>query len=170
MADQEQEQNRSEQATPFKLKEARDRGVVAKSMEMNTVLVSLAFVALLFGGGRSLFERQLRLDAALLSQAHRPGLSEETAVAWLSAVLVETMWLLAPVFAVCVVAGVAASLMQTGPVFSFEPLKPDFDRVNPASGLKRLFSMRLVFEAVKSVLKLGLFGAAIYLLLDGLMP
>jgi flagellar biosynthetic protein FlhB len=170
MADQEQEQNRNEQATPFKLKEARDRGVVAKSTEMNTVLVTLAFVALLFSGGPALFARQLRLDAALLSHAHLPGLSEEVAVAWLSGLLIETLWLLAPLFAVIMVAGVLASLLQTGPVFSFVPLKPDFDRINPASGLKRVFSMRLVFEAVKSVLKLALFGAAIYLLLDGLMP
>src|SRR5918992_2662059 len=170
MAEREPEQNRNEPATPFKLKEARDRGIVTKSMELNTVLVTLAFVGLLFAGGRALFERQLRLDAALFSQAHLPGFSEAVAAAWLSQVLVETLWLLAPVFAVVLIAGVLASLLQTGPVFSFEPLKPDFDRINPASGFKRLFSMKLLFEAVKNVLKLGLFGYAIYALIDGLMP
>jgi flagellar biosynthesis protein FlhB len=170
MADQEQEQNRNDPATPFKLAEARRRGVVAKSAELNTALVILAFVALLFGGGRALFERQLRLDAALLSQAHLPGFSESVALGWLSAALMDTLALLAPVFLAVVAAGVLASLLQTGPVFSFEPLKPDFDRINPASGLKRIFSMRLVFEAVKNTLKLGLFGYAIYALLEGLMP
>jgi flagellar biosynthetic protein FlhB len=170
MAEPEQEQNRSEQATPFKLKEARERGMVVKSTELNTVLVTLAFIGLLAAGGRALFERQLRLDAALLSQAHQPGFSEASALPWLSGVLMETLALLAPVFAVIVIAGVLASLLQTGPVFSFEPLKPDFDRVNPASGLKRLFTLRLAFEAVKNVIKLGLLGYAIYALLDGLMP
>jgi flagellar biosynthetic protein FlhB len=170
MADREPEQNRSEQATPFKLKEARNRGVVAKSAELNTVLVTLAFVALLFAGGRSLFERQLRLDAALLSQAHQPGFSEALASVWLGGVLTETLALLAPFFAVIVVAGVFASLVQTGPVFSFQPLKPDFDRINPASGLKRLFSTRLLFEALKNLIKLGLFAYAIYAILSSLMP
>jgi flagellar biosynthetic protein FlhB len=71
---------------------------------------------------------------------------------------------------VIVVAGIFASLVQTGPVFSFEPLKPDFDRINPASGLKRLFSTRLLFEALKNLIKLGLFATAIYAILDSLMP
>ncbi len=170
MADQEQEQNRNDPATPFKLKEAHDRGVVAKSTELNTAFITLAFLGLLFASGRTLFERQLRLDAALLSQAHQPGFSESVALAWLSGVLMETLALLAPVFIVVLIAGVLASLLQTGPVFSFQPLKPDFDRINPASGFKRLLSMRLVFEAVKNLIKLGLFGYAIYALLDGLMP
>src|SRR6266853_75601 len=147
MADQEQEQNRGEQATPFKLKEARDRGMVAKSQELNSVMVILAFVALLFASGRGLLERQLRLDAALLSQAHQLVFSESAVSGWLSAALLDTLGLLVPVFALIAAAGVLASLLQTGPVFSFEPLKPDFDRINPVAGLKRLLSTRLLFEA-----------------------
>jgi flagellar biosynthesis protein FlhB len=170
MADREQEQNRSEQATPFKLQEARNRGVVAKSIELNAVLATFAFVGLLALAGQGLFERQLRLDAALLSQAHQLAFSESAATAWLSAALLETLALLAPVFALLIVAGVGASLMQTGPVFSFEPLKPDFDRINPAAGLKRLFSARLLFEAVKSLFKLALFGYALYAIIDGMLP
>src|SRR5882724_9218413 len=106
MADQEQEQNRGEQATPFKLKEARDRGMVAKSMELTSVAVILAFVALLFASGRGLLERQLRLDAALLSQAHQLSFSESAVTGWLSAALTETLSLLMPVFLLIVVAGV----------------------------------------------------------------
>ena len=170
MAEREQEQNRSEQATPFKLQEARNRGVVAKSIELNAVLATLAFVCLLSLAGPGLFERQLRLDAALFSQAHRLAFSESALITWLTAALFETLALLVPVFALLIVAGVGASLMQTGPVFSFEPLKPDFDRINPASGLKRIFSMRLVFEAAKSVFKLGLFGYALYVIIDGMLP
>jgi flagellar biosynthetic protein FlhB len=74
------------------------------------------------------------------------------------------------VFGLLIVAGVGASLMQTGPVFSFEPLKPDFDRINPAAGLKRLFSARLLFEAAKSLVKLGVFGYALYAIIDSLLP
>lgn len=165
-----QEQNRSEQATPFKLDEARKRGLVAKSVEMNAVAGTLAFAALLALAGRGLFERQMRLDAALLSQAHMLVLSESAAVHWLSASLLESIMLLAPLFAVLLVVGVAASLLQTGLVFSFEPLKPDFSRINPATGLKRLFSTRLLFEAVKNLLKLAVFGYALYAILADLVP
>ena len=170
MAEREQEQNRTEQATPFKLKDARDRGLVAKSTELNSALVTLAFVALLYVFGRGLLERQLRLDAALLSQAHRLGFSESAATLWLTAALADTFNLLAPVFGVVIVAGVLVSLLQTGPVFSFQPLKPEVDRINPISGLKRLFSMRLVFEALKGLIKLALVGYALFSILEGLVP
>jgi flagellar biosynthetic protein FlhB len=170
MADHDQEQNRSEQATPFKLKEARDRGMVAKSAELNSFVVTLAFVALLYGYGRGMLERLLRLDAGLLSQAHRLDFSEAALGTWLPAALLDTLGLLLPVFGVLVAAGVIASLAQTGPVFTFEPLKPDLDRVNPVAGLKRLFSMRLVFESAKNLVKLALLGYALFSHNQGLVP
>jgi flagellar biosynthetic protein FlhB len=170
MAEHEQEQNRTEQPTPFKLKEARSRGMVAKSVELTSVLVLFAFIGLLYAAGPALWERQLRLDAALLSQAHRLGFSEAAATAWLSGVLMDTLGLLAPVFLVLVVAGILAVLVQTGPVFSFEPLKPQFDRINPASGLQRLLTPRLLFEAAKNLIKLALFGYALYAIIDSLLP
>lgn len=170
MAEREPEQNRSEPATPFKLKEARDRGAVAKSVELNGIVAMLAFVALLAAAGPALLQRQFRVDASLLGHAHLPGFSESSAMALASALLLETLMLLAPVFAALLAAGVIASLLQTGPVFSFRPLKPDFDRVNPVAGLKRLFSRRLLFELVKGLLKLALFGYALYAILQALLP
>jgi flagellar biosynthetic protein FlhB len=170
MAEREQEQNRSEPATPFKLKEARDRGLVAKSPELNGIAALLAFVALLAAAGPALLQRQLRVDAALLGRAYLPGFSESSAASLLGALLLETLMLLAPVFAALLAAGLVASLLQTGPVFSFQPLKPDFDRVNPVAGLKRLFSRRLLFELVKGLLKLALFGYALYAILQALLP
>jgi flagellar biosynthetic protein FlhB len=169
-AESEQEQNRSEQATPFKLDEARKRGLAAKSVELNAVAGTLAFAALLALAGQGLFERQLRLDASLLSQAHTLAFSESAAMRWLSASFLESIMLVAPVFALLLIVGIGASLLQTGPVFSFEPLKPDFSRINPAAGLKRLFSTRLLFEAAKNLLKLALFGYALYAILLDLMP
>jgi flagellar biosynthetic protein FlhB len=53
-------------------------------------------------------------------------------------------------------------LLQTGIVFSAQPLKPDFSRLNPATGFKRLFSVRLLLELLKSILKMCFYGAAAY--------
>lgn len=170
MAERDQEQNRNEPATPFKLKEARERGSVAKSTELSSALVTLALIGMLYVGGRTLLERQLKLDAALLSQAGTLGFSEAAAWSWLSSALVATVTLLAPFFAAALLVGALAGFAQTGPVFSFQPLKPDFDRLNPASGLRRVISGRLLFEALKNLFKLALFGYAIYAIIDGLLP
>jgi len=59
---------------------------------------------------------------------------------------------------------------QTGPVWSAFPLKPDLTRINPASGLKRLFSLRTVYDAVKSVLKVAVLAWVLYLVIKDLRP
>lgn len=166
----EQEQNRSEQATPFKLREAKKKGSVAKSMEVNSLLIMVGFLGFLYLWGEQTVTRQLRLHHAMFSQAHTLSFSAAQILAWLDGVLTETLLLLTPLLLVLMVAGILANLMQTGPIFTTFPLKPDFNRLNPATGFKRLFSMRVLYEAVKSLIKLALFCAVLYLSITHLMP
>jgi len=56
---------------------------------------------------------------------------------------------LVPLFFLLITAGILASLFQTGPVFSAVPLKPDFERINPFSGLARLVSVKMLVESGK---------------------
>jgi type III secretion protein U len=62
----------------------------------------------------------------------------------------------------CIVMGMVGTF---GPVFSFESVKPNFDHVNPASGLKRIFSMRNVVEFIKGLVKVALVSGALWLVL-----
>ena len=78
--------------------------------------------------------------------------------------------LLTPVFLAAIIIGLLSNLFQTGPVFTFFPLKPDPQRLNPVQGFKRIFSMRLLFEAVKSILKLSLFGVVAYAMIAAALP
>ena len=75
-----------------------------------------------------------------------------------------------PLFVLVIAVAIVGTLVQTGPVFSTHPLKPDFDRLNPVSGFKRLFSLRLLFELGKNLVKLVLLGGAMALLLRQLVP
>src|SRR5262249_36808182 len=80
-----------------------------------------------------------------------------------SAALVPIAFMAATIFFIVLLFEV----LQTGPVFSSEPLRPDFSRLNPAKGLKRLFTVRLLLETLKNVLKLCFYGLAGYLILKG---
>lgn len=62
-------------------------------------------------------------------------------------------------------AGVAGIVGSSGPVFSFDPIKPNFDHVNPAKGLQRIFSLKNVVEFAKSLVKVVVLGAALWLVL-----
>lgn len=166
----EQEQNRSEPATPFKLREAKKRGSVAKSQEINSVLVIGGFLAYLSLMGWPATRRQFGVDLAVLSDAHTLDFSPAKIVPWLSGMLVDMIFLLAPLFVTLIIVGIVASLIQTGPIFSLTPLKPDFNRLNPATGFKRLFSLRQLFDTAKTVVKLVAFTWVLYLAIRQLLP
>ena len=166
----EQEQNRSEQATPFKLREAKKRGSVAKSMDLNSVFMLAALLGALHLLVWPAARRQLGLDALLFQQAASFGFSQQQASAWLMRAGLETVWMLLPLFAVLMVAGILSALVQHGPVFSVQPIKPDFSRINPAAGFKRLFSKRALFDLVKNMFKLVVFGWVLYLAIVDLLP
>jgi flagellar biosynthetic protein FlhB len=167
---QEQEQNRTEQATPFKLREARRRGQVAKSLEINSFAMLCVALALVYFAGAGFGQGQLELSSALLRNAHRIQLEGAGTVALAVAIrdfLFGVYW---PVVALAVVVAIAVNVFQTGPVFSFHPLKPDVQRLNPVNGFKRIFSKRLVYETGKTLLKFGLFAGVAWLSISSLMP
>lgn len=166
----EQEQNRSEPATPFKLQEARRRGQVARSLELSSWLMLAVATAL----GWTLFEELsrdgLKMSRALLDQAGRVELTLHSARHLLTASLESIFAMFGVLLVVVFVAALASGFLQVGPVFSFHPLKPDFTRLNPATGFKRLFNVRLVYEAVKTIIKLALIVAVLYVALRGALP
>ncbi|HWH82075.1 MAG TPA: EscU/YscU/HrcU family type III secretion system export apparatus switch protein [Burkholderiaceae bacterium] len=166
----EQEQNRSEPASPFKLREAKKRGSVAKSMDLNSVFVISALLVCLQLWAWPAAKQQLALAGLLFQQSSAFGFSPTQAWAWLVTALVETMLLLAPFFAAVMLAGALSSLVQHGPVFSVHPIKPDFSRLNPATGFKRLFSRRALFDLVKNLVKLAVFTWVLYLSIVQLLP
>jgi len=166
----EQEQNRTEPATPYKLAEAKKRGSVAKSLELGALLTMFSVLLLGYVWGLDMIEKKLRLDAAVLAQAHLLNFDSATVVSWLSRVLAETLNIILPLFLLVMVLGILASMLQTGPVFTFFPLKPDVQRLNPIAGFKRLFSMRVLFELGKTLVKLALFTWLLYFLAQQLIP
>lgn len=168
MADQ--EQNRSEQATPFKLREASKRGSVAKSMELNSLFILTGFLGVLFMLGWRISQHQLADDQAIFDTAGKLSFDWATIQHWLASITLDTFSLLAPFFIMLLVLGPLSNIIQTGPIFSFHPLKPDWDRINPASGLKRLFSAKILFESIKTILKIILFGLVLYLSMKALLP
>lgn len=166
----EQEQSRSEAATPYKLQEAKKRGSVAKSIEVNAMVAIVALLLVLYTWGWAMVERQLRMDQRLLAHAHEVNFELGHFMSWLSGLLAETMYTLAPLFGLLAITAILANVMQTGPIFTLFPLKPDLDRVNPISGFKRIFSLKLLIEAVKSIVKLILFGSVLYIAIKNLLP
>lgn len=161
MAEQEQEQNKSEEATPFKLRRARERGMVARSLDLGYLGGLVALAAFLIVAGEAL----VTMLAQLMRRSLAAGISSASDPQQAPALIASTYWpALQPVLLLGGTVVVLVLLLEIvqlrGLIFTTQPLKPDFSRINPAKGLKRLFSVRMLKEAGKNVLKLAAYSAA----------
>lgn len=169
MAD-EQDFDRNEAATPYKLLKAQEKGQVAKSPEVISALVwTVAAVYLTWKGWDSV-RQQFIFDQSLLLRV--AGLETGGASLWplIAQMIKGAMLQLLPFFAAIMFTAAVANLFQTGPIFSTDPIKADFDRLNPVNGFKKIFSMRTLFDAARACVKLVLLTGVSYLALKSLTP
>ncbi len=165
MAEDQDQSQKTEEPTQRRLEEARRRGQVATSREVNHALVlgsGALFVAVFAPQtARQITEALLPFVAAPHSFAIGTAELGQLLASLLSelgmALLLATVLFLA--------AALAAGLIQNGPVIAAEPLQPKLERISPMAGAKRLFSLRALVEFAKSVLKTALVGAAAIALL-----
>jgi flagellar biosynthetic protein FlhB len=165
----EQEMDRGEAATPYKLGKARERGQVPKSADVVSVLVFTVAMVFLTWRGWAAWREQFRLDGSLLAQAATVRTPAEL---WsmVSGALRTTLVWAVPFFVALLVAAIAGNLLQIGPLFSAHPITPDWSRVSPVSGLKRLFTWRTLFQGARAVLKLVLLAWIVSAALRSLLP
>lgn len=167
MAEKNDGGDKTEQPTPKRLADARRKGDVPKSKDVTaTATLFVWLIVLLFGVGfagtrvAALFEAGF---AALESGA--PFAHTATTLGWgaLFALLAITAIALIPP----AITGVLSEFLQAGGVFTTEKMKPSLDKLNPAEGLKRMFSLDNVIELVKTVAKATLIVLIIWLVLRG---
>ncbi|MEJ7807384.1 MAG: EscU/YscU/HrcU family type III secretion system export apparatus switch protein [Telluria sp.] len=166
----EQDADLSESATPHKLDEARKKGSVAKSNDFTAMTIMAALAVSLYATGWDGLRQLLRMQQQILTRASRNDLGVDAAAAWMGDLAVGMLTIMGPFLMTLAVTAVVVNLFQTGPIFSFHPLIPDLKRISPGAGLKRIFSMRTVFESVKSVIKLVLLGWLLYILVRDAIP
>lgn len=166
----EQDQNRSEEATPHKLDDARKKGSVPKSMDVNSFMVLFAALMTLYIWGQQIINEELTLMHSIFSNTYQLSFNVTELTNFLTGVFTAAILILAPLFTFLFVVSALSNFMQVGPVFTFFPLKPDLNRINPVAGIKRLFSLKLMVEAVKTVLKFLLLGYVLYAALSAAIP
>jgi flagellar biosynthetic protein FlhB len=147
--------DKTEEPTPHRLREAREKGQVAKSKEVTTaVLLLLTYFLFRYLGPfmwRNLAEMAVTIFQ-LIPEAKNFNLPF---VGYLFLIGLRAMaFVLLPIFGITFIAALAAEALQTGFVVALDPISPKLERVNPLEGLKRMFSMQGLVELVKSILKI----------------
>jgi flagellar biosynthesis protein FlhB len=162
---------RTEEASPKRREEARNKGQIATSRTLVPAAVLLAAALVLRFIGEEFVMRVGRLFVGFFSLA---GARQEMAGEKLFALSLESGVIMAPVIAPLflgvALAGVGSGLLQSGFLWTAKPLKPDFGRINPLSGFRRLFSIDGAAGMAKALLALIAFGAFGFHFLYGGLP
>lgn len=147
-------------ATPKRRQEARKKGQIFKSQELNSALMLLAFVALM----KYWMIPALNQLAEIFQYVYAfPSDWSPVSVTALMLNLMKTgLQIIAPVFAVGIFLAVFSNFLQVRALFSFEPLKPQLSRISLVSGAKRMFGVRAWVELGKALLKVIAIGYFLY--------
>ena len=155
MAEQTEESQKTEEPTQKRLDDSRKKGQVANSREVNHWLMILAvtLVIMMFAPNMT---RGIGLTALPFIEApHLIHLDEGAGVKLFSSVALKLAFALSVPFGFLMVAAIIAGIIQNGPIFSSDLIKPKLEKISPTKGLKRLFSLKSIAEFVKGILKLS---------------
>lgn len=151
-------QERTEEATPRRRQQAREEGQVARSRELNTMLVLM-----IAAGAGAFLGPELGRDMAQLFHDHLSIAPQDVydpgaIIRHLSGAIFDMVSALAPFFLVTVVAAIGGPLLMGGVNFSSKALAFKWDKLDPVKGLKRVFAMRGLIELLKALAKFAIIG------------
>lgn len=147
-------EEKTEEATPRKRQQARKRGQVPRSTELSAVVTLLAgFLALRAGSSYMLQKLFSCFQYGFSSDRLNTYLDEVSLAQIFSSTLLTVVGAYIPIGLAILTVGVLVNYLQTGGVFTLEPLKMKFDRLNPVAGLKRMFSPQKLVDLFKALFK-----------------
>lgn len=161
--------DKTELPTPKRLRDARNKGDVARSKELGAAIVALAWLLLFMVAAGHLAARVAALADGTLAAALTDDFAHAVVtVGWNAAELlvVATAVLLIPVAAI----GTLSDYLQIGPILTGDKLKPSLDKMNPVEGFKRMFGKEGLVELAKSLAKVTILTVIIVLAVRAVMP
>ena len=165
MAEEQTGQERTEDPTERRKQEARRKGQVPRSKELNTMLGLLFAGAALWVLGEPLIADLSAITAAGFSVDRELAFNAARVPVHFMYLASESLIALIPFFLVTVVAALAGPLLMGGWAFSLESMAFKWEKLDPIKGLGRLFSAKGLLELGKALVKFTLLLAATYLLI-----
>src|SRR5687768_13700364 len=143
--------DKTEPPTQKRIRDARKQGNVAKSKELTSTVLVLGWVVcgwMMLDFMRMKLIRLFETSLKAINQPFGDALREVGSTAFDT-----LLWLSLPLLATAVFLGVIIEFLQIGPILTLDKLKPNLEKLNPADGVKKMFSMDNLVELVKSVIK-----------------
>ena len=147
---------KTEQPSQRRLDQAREKGQVARSRELSTFAVLLAGGGTLWFLGASFTQRMVKLMQDGLTLTHDMAFNSGLLLPRLYTLSLDMLITFAPLLLALLLAAAFSPLLLNGWLFSIEALQPKFSKLNPVSGISRMFSSASLVELVKALGKAAL--------------
>lgn len=153
MAESESGADKSEEPTDKRLRDSREKGQIARSKELDTLAITLGGFGGLIAFGGSLGNAMLSIMRGNFSLPRDVVMDEGSMALLLAASGRIAMEALFPLFMLLLIVSIVGPISLGGWLFSAEAMAPKFSRMNPLSGLKRMFSTSALVELLKALAK-----------------
>lgn len=166
MAEQDTGQERTEEATPKRRQDAKEKGDIPRSRELNTTAVLLGGAGALLAFGGSISAGLSGMMSANFQFSREEIFDPQAMLAHLGQSMGESLLVFLPFFIVVTLAAIIGPVALGGWVMSGKSLMPKMERISPLAGIKRMFAKRALMELVKTLAKFLLVAALSLLILD----
>lgn len=156
---------RTESATPRRRAKTREKGQVSKSQDLNMAVTLAIGFWVLFANIPFISEKLKAITVSALSNLNPNLVARENFTAFLTTYIVATINILVPILSTMVLAGIAVNYWQVGPMFTTQPITPDFSKLGPEKiikGFQKFFQLKSVVELAKSIVKGTIIGSIGY--------
>ncbi|MBP5330551.1 MAG: flagellar biosynthesis protein FlhB [Lachnospiraceae bacterium] len=156
---------KTEEATPKKLDDARKEGQVAKSQDLNTafeLIVLFVILKVFVGMLATRFTDTFKLFYNSIETYSEDQFTMNYFAAYFRSAAGQILITLLPILAASVAVAILVNALQVGWHPTGKPLEPKFNKINPLNGFKRLFKLDKLVDLLKALLKVGLVGYIAY--------
>ncbi|MDH0182913.1 flagellar biosynthesis protein FlhB [Stutzerimonas stutzeri] len=165
MAESESGADKSEEPTEKRLRESREKGQLARSRELSTVAVTLGGIGGLLASGGGLAQALMAMMQGTFELSRETLLDEGSMVRLLMGSGLMALEAIMPLLIALLIASIVGPVALGGWLFSAKAMAPKVSRMNPAAGLKRMFSTKALVELLKALGKfLVVLGVALLVL------
>ena len=152
---------KSEKATPKKLRDARKKGQVAKAQDLPSAFTFIASIAVLIASSRFLYDKMADFFLGTLKIIPHEQLDNHIMNLFHQALILIFVCSI-PILLIVSIVGVVVNFITVGPVFAPEVFKPDIKKFNPVENIKAKFKLKTLFELLKSIFKITIATYLIY--------
>lgn len=156
---------KTEDPTPKRRREAREKGQVLKSKEVNTAALVLISAYSLSWFGKKIYTNLYKLFVQTLEELPYTNLTQALAIKYFFRFTLIMIMTVIPILIAVFITAALVELLQVGVLFTTKTLKPDLNKINPIKGFKRIISLKSVVELVKGFVKTLLIGWIAYTVL-----